>query len=794
MHLNGNRLLIILLIVGFFTVQPISYARAQTDQSLSAQHFFQEPNKLPPPNLSGVEGFIVNVSKMPKLKEINLSNSDLKKLDEKAKKKFRQAGGALHKFYKWGEKSVENSNISVDELNENKTVLDAFGLGVRDRIELSPAYIDGYTLREDGFIPSETLSPLHWVLRNNYPLDITIQSNQEIDFWRLFKTYHDATHTRKIPLVDFVANDLPVNAHVLLHRLKPGTTVRFKVPLNLFFGGSYYLPFGDVAFLNSSVGKLWSGEYDVYVFRGRNDMARIRLVADRTKDWQEIYKVGFGDAWFSQYTPFHMLENVGFSILKLNDVGGLQIDAKKVRGAFLADYTLNLKYPKVRKAYDDLFSKALIFRNGKLNDLVWKIVDPTSNQKRVQKILINNLTKIEKLYSEDVSKPFNDRRVDRNFIGSDYSFSPADLSTPIQWHIGLGGVFKISQQESCREHRMITDYDTKAGQLKHKYYIFQQCYSRHQTAAFFNFYHFDLLQDEVMMFNADKNFDPLEFKTLGLYYELKRTHYTNRANRAVIQYFHNILPPSIFYDMRTTFLAKHNLLHLRRMLPTMRVSGRYFLNRYGLEAVENHYYGYTPRQLRDSIMGHLATTVRWAQGLKSTPMYLRPQDEHQCVADLGFSSVNGHNVRVIRYCRDLLFITKYLTEVINLSLPASERKAAFENLLLDDLFKEIGPAFISSIIPQSDLAKSLNIELDFYLPHHVPPISYYWPHDINGNPIATNMNRKFIESIFDAERMYHNQYPDMRLNCTYNSITCRKTRFEGSIQHGEGKNMMNPTL
>ena len=793
--MNFSRFLLIFSIFGVVVIQPLRYAcaagTATGGSPQTAQTFFQESGAPPSPTLGGIEGFIVKMDKRPTLKEIQLSPTEMKKLDGKAKKKLSQAGGVFQKFYKWGEKDVENSDNSVDVVNENKTVLDAFGLGLRDSIELSPAYIDGYTLREDGFIPGETLNPLHWFLRNNYPLDITIQSNQEIDFWRLFKTYHDATHTRKIPIVDFVANDLPVNSHILLHDLKPGTTVRFKVPLNLFVGGSYYLPLGTMAFLNSRVGKLYTGEYEVYVFRGSKDMARIRLVADRTNDWQEIYKVGFGDSWVSQYTPFHILENIGFAILKLNDVGGVQIDAKKGRNAFLADYTLNLKYPEVRKAYNKLFGRALIFRNGKLNTLVWKIVDPLSSQKHIRNILVNDLTGIEKIYGEDVSKPFKDRRVDRNFIGSDTSFSPPDLSTPIQWHVGLGAVFKISQQTSCREHWMTTDYDTKSGKLKHKYYIFQQCYSHHSSSAFFNIFHFDLVQDEVMMFKADKHYNPFQFKTLGLYYELQRTHYGNRANRAVITYFHNILVPQIFSDLRA-FLADHNLLHLRRTWRTMRVSAQYYLNDHGLEAVEHRYYGYTPRQLHDSIMYHLAMAVRSAKGLKSSPMYLRPRDEHRCIRALRPSGITGPNDPALRYCRDLLFITKYLSEALNLSLPANVRKTAFENLLLDDLFKEMGPAWIASVIPKSDLAKSVAVQLEFYLPKHIKPISYYWPRDVNGNPVINVKQRKFIESIFDAERMYNNQYPDMRLNCTHNSTTCRKTRFEGTIRHGETNNTMQP--
>ena len=749
-----------------------------------------------------IDGIVVTGPVNMDLKEIKLNPAEIKKLEQtkpELQKQIQKADSFWGDVLTHAKMAVENSDISADVLNQNKNVLDAFNFSIRDRIELSPAYIGGYTLREDSFIPQETFNPFLWLSpykfrfmvplkwEPQYPLLFPIQSQQEIDVWRVFKTYHDATHTRKIPFLDFVANQLPVNSDVLLNKLKPGTEVRFHVPLNLLFGASYYIPIGTVAYENTQMGKVLSGEYDVFVFRGKNDMARIRLVANRDRDWQEVYQVGLGDVGMTQYFPNHILQNIVFSVFKLDDLAKLQVDSDR-KDIFLADYTLNLSYPEVRKAYNNLFGKALIFKNHRLNSLVWKVANPFNSKAQLRNLLISDLTKLEKLYQQDVTtQPILDkRRVDRNFLGSD----TAHGGTEDQWHYGFGSIFKISEDTSYRENQLTVDRDKKSGDQKKDYYIIPEWYSHHRSAKFFNIFVEDKLRSAFMVYKGDPHFNPTDFQLMGFNYNLFESRYGNPADHMVIRHFHNELPPAVFSDLHT-FLAEHNLLNMEHLLRGVRVTARYFVNENGLEAVEHRFYDSTPNQVFGAILYDLATVVRWDEQLHAEPSFGHLGDERVCVRVLAIDKNLYPEDPALKYCSDLIFIAQNLETIVNTALTPTVRKAAMDALIQNNLFREAGPGLMFSLIPPRDYSKSLYVELKFYLPTQVPPVSYFWPRNPNGQPIV-NINLTLIENLLDSVKMMNNQAPDMRLNCHHDSITCRRTQFDGSIQHGEAGSPLDP--
>ncbi len=750
-----------------------------------------------------VNGIVVTGPVNMDLQEVKLDPSEIKELERtkpELQKQLKKADSFWDDVITHTKMAIENSDISADVVNQNKNVLDAFNFSVRDRIELSPAYIGGYTLREDSFIPQETFNPFLWLSpykfhfmvplkwEPQYPLLLPIQSQQEIDVWRVFKTYHDATHTRKIPFLDFVANQLPVNSDVLLHKLKPGTEVRFHVPLNLLFGASYYVPAGTVAYESTQVGKVLSGEYDVFVFRGKDKMARIRLVANRDRDWQEVYQTGLGDAGMTQYFPNHILENIVFSIFKLDDLAKLQINTADRKDIFLADYTLNLSYPEVRKAYNNLFGKALIFKDHRLNSLVWRVANPFNSKADLRNLLISDLTQLEKIYQQDVTTEpvLNKRRVDRNFLGSD----TADGGKADQWHIGLGSLFKISEDTSYRVNELTVDKDTENGDVKRNFYIIPEWYSHRRSAKFFNIFLEDKLRSSFMLYKADSHFSPTEFKLMGFNYNLFESRYGNLADHMVIRHFHNELPPAVFSDLHT-FLGEHNLLNMEHLLRGVRVTARYFVNENGLESVEHRFYNSTPSQVFGAILYDLATVVRWDQRLRARPSFGHIGDQRVCVRVLAIDKDFYPEDPALRYCSDLIFIAQHLAAIVNTALTPNVRKAAMDGLIQNNLFREIGPGLMFSLIPPDDYAKSLYVELKFYLPTQVPPVSYFWPHQPNGQPIV-NVNLTLIENLLDSVKIMNNQSPDMRLNCNHDSITCRRTQFDGSIRHGEAGSPLDP--
>ncbi len=751
-----------------------------------------------------VNGYLITGPVDTSLQELRFDPKEIEKEKPKLQKELDKEDGLsniVSSFWTRIKGAVENSDISVNVVNVNKTALDAFNAGVNDRVELSPAYIGGRTLREDAFTLKESFNPIEWLSTNvfrfivpykwgpQYPILISLQGQQEVDMWRLFKSYHDATHTRKIPFVDFVANELPATAQTL-EKLDPGTEVRFDVPLNLYTGADYYVPVGSVAYLKGSLIKDFSGEYEVFVFRGNGTKARIRLVANRGRNLQGILQGGFGDQGFSKIIPWHIVENIVFAIFKLDTIGTVQRDYSNDARMFLADYTLNLKYQEVRDAYNELFAKALIFKNKRLNSLIWKIADPLNSGKKLRNLLISNLTKLEGLYSEDYqTQPDPDqRRVDRNFLGSDH----AD-GKPLTWHYGLGNIFRESGDTFYRENELTRDSEMKDGKRTKFRYLIPEWLNHRHSAKFFNVFSEDKLHSSFMVYTADSAFNPIDFKLMGFSYNVRESRYGNPANRMVIRHFHNEFPPEVFSDVEQ-FMARNNLLKLDHLLRGVRVSARYFINEHALEAVEHRFYNSTPEQTFSTILYDLAMVTRSAGQLNAGPMFdpHRLADESICVRILAIDKALYPDDPALRYCGDLVYITQHLTAIMNPSLTPGDRKAAMDVLIKDDLFREIGPGLMFSLIPPNEVAKSLFVEIKFYVPTQVAPISYYFPRDPTTNNPIVNVNLTLVESLLDSVKSMTNQAPDMRLYCNHDGPTCRKTHFDGTIQHGETGSPLDP--
>ncbi|MCJ8347118.1 hypothetical protein MJH12_16370 [bacterium] len=318
---------------------------------------------------------------------------------------------------------------------------EGLGISSKYKYEVEPSYQDNYYTRIDKWNLNFSLRPGNFVKDYSLPISLNIDSGSEILFVRQFKNQKEALLAKP-----YTPKRIPFKAKWALKNLEVGDYVSIPAKLNIAINASAGAKEG-IFTAGAYSQYLLSGEFQIHLFRMKNNKMRMRLVAHRKKSTSGGVNLEFDFKIFG-------MDIVDKQIKKLIDLNLAKIGIAKEQGdLFMLDYVFDLNDEKARNAYDSVMASSLKFKK-------LKILNPFLGNKDLQDSLISDLTEAEDLFKADKDKEM--RRVDRIFKG----LNKYDRKSS---NIKLGfNLIRFDRKTSYTEN-FITHYDKNENQRKYFY-------------------------------------------------------------------------------------------------------------------------------------------------------------------------------------------------------------------------------------------------------------------------------------------------------------------------------------
>ena len=210
------------------------------------------------------------------------------------------------------------------------------------RYEVEPSYMDGWYSRMDKWTMNATLRPGDFIDNEDLPISLNIDHGVDVVFVRQFKERKEA-----MTALPYTFARLPLKAKWARDNLQPGDFVSIPTRLNVVIGAG--MSFNDGVFgAGVHTHYLLSGEFQVHIFRMKDDKVRVKLIALRKRGKGagahagvefKIFGIGFLDKQIKKFVGLD-LASVGIN--------------KENGNLFLLDYTFDLKDEPSSKAYNQI--------------------------------------------------------------------------------------------------------------------------------------------------------------------------------------------------------------------------------------------------------------------------------------------------------------------------------------------------------------------------------------------------------------------------------------------------------
>lgn len=281
-----------------------------------------------------------------------------------------------------------------------------------------------------------------------------------------------------------------------MSKLQTGDFVSFQTNLSLSIGLGASVPVLKPIVLSGATSAFVSGAFQVHVYKVSDTKVRVKLIALRANGQNVSGKASFVPA---------PLKVIGVSVAdkkinKLIHFDPAQLSAgRNDSDVFLLDYVFDLKNPDAAKAYDNLMQRKTRFKSLEL-------VGPFQDRQELENALVTDLSEIEELYQQDSKLAEDQRRIDRNFKGSQNSES---VNANIK--VGLN-LLRLERNASFSESQILSiDENENASR-----YLFDSFQKTSTQSAFFNSINSSETISANLLFQADNQYRPDTFQALSL--------------------------------------------------------------------------------------------------------------------------------------------------------------------------------------------------------------------------------------------------------------------------------------
>ena len=565
-------------------------------------------------------------------------------------------------------------------------LIDGLKAALNYKYEVEPSYGGEYHLRMDRATLTANVNVGELISRSNQYVGINLKHETELLYVRPYEKKGDAL--KAIPFgyeavptsVEDILSRLPFNSENVINSLKVGDFFSFTAEMSVVVGAnSLPLSVSTPAFVYTHL--MISGQFQVHLYKAEDQKVRVKLIALRKNEKGAglIAGIGKDHRILGLRVVDRRIEKV-MNLTEMIKIGFTDTDSK----LFLVDYMLDLRDPRVRDAYDGIIAKVVEVKTV-------QIADPRKSSEELTNQLISDITPLETIYAAEMSKPTASRVVDRFFKGK----NEVEISPKTSFKFAPV-VFKLSRESEYVEN-MLTSSAPNEALSYYRLHTFQRT---SEASFWFSYYKAVSVSRASLLFDSNAKHDIGDIRDIVFEWNYRDKSLTAAELRMLKAAVKQAVPESIHKGLNWGVFARETeYANARFIYKTV-------LHPSALGVVKSMSSG--------EIFGLLADYI------KSIPA---PSAAVGKDMDGRAIKIDKFNSVVDQHQDSLLNIAHYLAKVVDPKLTNSERSNAFAELRFNDLFIEIGPGFLISLLPQNELQKYVNFEISLTA-DDVAPMKY----------------------------------------------------------------------
>ncbi|OFZ30655.1 MAG: hypothetical protein A2622_13370 [Bdellovibrionales bacterium RIFCSPHIGHO2_01_FULL_40_29] len=574
---------------------------------------------------------------------------------------------------------LQDSLASTRLSGSMKLLSGEMGYGIyidgRYRPESKPS-VNGLYSRVDAFNLTGNVL-IGELLGKNLIANPGIGAGREIVFVRHFKKQSDSIFT-----LPHALKQLPKNSEKAL-ALAEGTFVSFRAPMVVSLSEKMIDNFGKIgkATLATTVGvsMFASGEFDIHVFRMKDNMVRVKLFAlNQTGGGIETRLSIFGlvpgaGSLLSRYFDFDLIK-----------MGLKQTDSK----LFLNDYVFNLNNAESRAFYDNLMGQKY-----SMTDFPVMSVVPGRANDVLKNRLYANLVVIDQAAKADLSLDLNQRRIVRIIKGENKTNSEENrfrlnlkflkVVKNSSWSTGVLKVFDS-------EDRVSDVYKLKgySNESSTNYNLFWLKGGKEKT----NY-------SGSLILKTDAKLMTQGFEGFNWNHRYESSNFRKSEYNQLMAQINDLIPEQFRAGIK---IPKWDIADGKSAF----IEREIFVGKEALKYLES--------VSQDKMIQAFNEILAQSNHLKSLPYGIASLTIHEGTPYTESDRINAYNKGdfVTAYSWDVQYMASFLSRIANSNLSMKEREAEFEKLSFHTpVFYEIGPMLFLKIIPESKLDETVTMRL-----------------------------------------------------------------------------------
>lgn len=557
--------------------------------------------------------------------------------------------------------------LDLELIDGLKTALDY-------RYELEPSYTGEYHLRMDRMTLNNDVNVGELLNQATKHVGLELKHGTEILYVRPFKSKKDAAlavpfgYTSVPTTVKEALSRLPLSSQNVIDNLDPGDFFSFSAHMDVIVGVSS-LPITMKMPANLSTHYLVSGQFQIYLIKGQNQKLLMKLVAIRKREWSLAATLGI----VSDHKVFglRLVDRRIVAVTNLTKI--FQLSYSKIKSNLaMVDYVLDMKDARVRDAYDGVVAKVLKFKTIAIGN-------PFSSNEELTDKLLSDITPFETIYAEEKIKALGNRAIDRNFKGKN-DVDVAEKS--LFWFAPI--IMKYTKETEYFENMLISVRPDESLD----YYRLHTFQRTNEVSWWFSYFKGTSVSRASLLFDSDTTKQIGKLRDISFDWNYRDKSLTAKELRMIKNAVQQAVPSSIHGTIDWGPFKKE------QEYENARFSYKMLLHPDALRSVQNLGSG--------NIYELLNLYLKTIPTPSAEPM------------QTGFNQTDGAQMRQTfedKYRDTLLNIAHYMAKVVDLSLTNQERSDAFAELRFNDLFIEIGPGFMVSLLPQKNLFNLVSFEI-----------------------------------------------------------------------------------
>jgi hypothetical protein len=480
--------------------------------------------------------------------------------------------------------------------------------------------------------------------------------------------------------------------------IKEGTFIGFRAPLTFSVGKGMNISAG--AHVSLDVGLSWvlSGEFDVHIFRMKDNKVRVKILA--VKDNIKSASVGVNLMGFNQVGKLVVSRLIDTNLIQFNY-------SASESNLFVSDYIFNLNHQESRDMYDQLVGHKIKSYDVDSIASQVRIANPFAKDSKTLKHLVADLDVLNDTSEADAGKAVDQRRIIRVSTGKNDTQSDT---------FGLKlNLFKIAKADSTQTKSIskATIFAQEDHKNNSKYIL--------ETSSKISAYEWFWLWGEKdvtstsMLLQATEDFKPQN--VLG--FQITRTKddlsMNSKEYSDLKNIFNSVLPAAITANItwpNWDFSKKDSVQNVHIEQDLLFTENLFKSN---IQITE------------ESIKNELVRIIKHYGKFRSLPMNLNSNTEGGGSVDPRMKAYQmGDYLNAYDKDWEQLVIPRYLSIVLNANYSVEERYKAYSDLNYNvPLFSEINGILLSRLIPANVLPQVVIARLSLSARNQTASESFY---------------------------------------------------------------------